>query len=82
MNKHIHVRDFDGKAHKLLTRKAKEKGLSLSGYLRFELAVLARREGDATANPKESPWDALRKLPDIKTSLSGAELVREDRDSR
>jgi hypothetical protein len=42
MGTHIHIRDFDDKLHAKLVRKAGAEDLSLSQYLRLELAKLAR----------------------------------------
>jgi hypothetical protein len=43
MNKPIHVRDFNGKWHRILATRAKERGLSLSEYVRQELGKIASR---------------------------------------
>ncbi len=43
MNKHIHIRDFDGTSHGKLAENARLQGMSLSEYLRRELAKIANR---------------------------------------
>jgi hypothetical protein len=43
MNKHIHIRHFDGPSHSKLAERARKQGMSLSEYLRFELAKIANR---------------------------------------
>lgn len=43
MNKQIHIRDFDGASYGKLSARAKKQGMSLSQYLRIELANLANR---------------------------------------
>lgn len=43
VNKHIHIRDFDGPSHSKLAERARKQGMSLSEYLRLELAKLANR---------------------------------------
>ena len=43
MGKHLHIRDFDTDLHDVLVSRAKQKGVSLSEFLRKELAQLASR---------------------------------------
>ena len=72
----IHIRDFDGDTYNILVRRAEERGLSLSEYLRQELAMVAKRPTNADV------FMRLRKLPSLKLSVSAVEMVREDRDAR
>ena len=44
MSKIIHIRDVPAATHEALTAAAERRGLSLSSYLRAELADLARRD--------------------------------------
>ena len=74
MNKHIHIRDFDGSLHAALVKKAEEEGLSLTQFVKFELGKVARRPSSRQFYAK------LRKLPDVKALKGAAELIREDRD--
>jgi plasmid stability protein len=72
----IHIRDFDDELHAKLAERASSMGLSLSEYLRKELAQIARRPSN------DSVFGRLRKLPSINSLVSAVELVREDRDGR
>jgi hypothetical protein len=76
MNKHVQIRELDAKVHKTLVKRADAQGLSLSEYLRKELTQLAERPTAAEA------FNMLRNLKPAKPGPSGAEMVREDRDSR
>jgi antitoxin FitA len=76
MNKHVQIRDVDAKVHKVLTKRADAQGLSLSEYLRKELAQLAERPTQADV------FQRLRALRPAKPGPSAADLIREDRDSR
>ncbi|MBG1231144.1 hypothetical protein [Aestuariivirga litoralis] len=83
MNKQFHIRDVNPKTHKVLTKLAEDKGLSVTQYLNRVLDDLAAQESAADTPDQirmKEFWDAVRNLPDAKTSMSGAELVREDRD--
>lgn len=82
MNKQFHIRGVNPKTHKVLTQRAEEKGLSITQYLNNALDALAAREDQNPADRKAKLWEALKKLPDLKTSMTGVELVREDRDNR
>jgi hypothetical protein len=63
MNKHIHIRDFDGASHGKLAERARLQGMSLSEYLRRELAKLANRSTmEEIAEPKISSEDIVRFL--------------------
>jgi antitoxin FitA len=76
MGTHIHIRDFHEDLHAILAKRAKQKGLSLSAYLRLELTSLASRPTN------EDVFERLRALPSINSTVSAVELVREDRDGR
>jgi antitoxin FitA len=76
MGTHIHIRDFQEDLHAILAKRAKQKGLSLSAYLRSELTSLANRPTN------EDIFERLRALPSINSSVSAVDLVREDRDGR
>jgi antitoxin FitA len=76
MGTHIHIRDFQDDLHAILAKRAKQKGLSLSTYLRSELTRLANRPTN------EDIFERLRALPSINSSVSAVDLVREDRDGR
>jgi hypothetical protein len=79
MNKHIHVRDFDGELYETLALKAKAKGISLSQFVRLELAKIAKSPSAA---------DALEELINLPREQSkwkmgeSARLVRESRNER
>ena len=69
MNKNIHIRDFDSELHAALVKNAERKKLSLSQYLRDELAKIARAPtaevfGEMLVNlPREghvSEWSSQR----------------------
>ncbi len=74
MNKHIHIRDFDGSLHAALVKKAEEEGLSLTQFVKNELGKVARRPSSAQF------YDNLRNLPAIGPGKSAADLIRDDRD--
>jgi hypothetical protein len=68
MNKQIHIRDFDGVSHGKLAERARLQGMSLSEYLRRELAKLANRP---TA---EEIAERIRALP--RPKASSEEIVK------
>lgn len=76
MNKHVQIKNVDEALHRKLKIRAIEHGMSLSDYLRRELATLADRPTN------KEVFDRLRKLPNIDLKVSAAEMVREDRDGR
>jgi plasmid stability protein len=80
MGTHIHIRDFDEDLHTILVTRAKAKGLSLSEYLRQELAVMASRP---------SIDEFMSKLTDIPRPQISRDVLkrafeeaRDERDSR
>lgn len=76
MSKHIQIKNVEDALHRKLKIRAVESGLSLSEYLKRELASLATRPTNAELLAR------LKKLKPVKLSKSPAQLVREDRDSR
>jgi plasmid stability protein len=72
----VQIRNVDELLHAKLVERAEAKGLSLSEFLRQELAVIALRPS------QDRVFDRLRKLPSINSSVSAVDLVREDRDNR
>jgi plasmid stability protein len=76
MGTHIHIRDFQEDLHAILANRAKQKGLSLSAYLRQELTNLAKRP------TSDDVFERMRALSSINSKISAVDLVREDRDGR
>lgn len=76
MNKHIHIRDFDGVSHGKLVARAHKQGLSLSEYLRLELAKLAERPAI------EEIGVNLRKIRGPRLNISREEIVKMIHDGR
>lgn len=77
MNKHIHIRDFDGPSHSKLAERARKQGMSLSEYLRRELAKLADR---ATM---EEIMEKIKSSPRPKfSSEEVVKIVNEGREER
>ena len=81
MNKHIHIRDFDGDLHELLVKNAASKDVSLTAYLKSELAKIAKTP------TVEVVGEQLLNLPRNQidtnwTRQSSARLVRESREER
>lgn len=75
MGKHVQVRDVDDDVHAVLTRRAEEASLSLSEYLRRELARLAekptidelmRRIRERRGEPAELGFSVAETLRDIR----------------
>lgn len=71
MNKQIHVRDFDGASYGKLAERARKQGMSLSQYLRIELAELANRP------TMEELGERLRKIRGRSlVKISSEEIVK------
>jgi hypothetical protein len=70
MNKHIHIRDFDGPSHSKLAERARKQGMSLSEYLRFELAKIANRPNVAELG------ENLRKIRGAGVNISTEENIK------
>jgi antitoxin FitA len=76
MNKHIHIRDFDGASHSKLAERARKQGISLSEYLRVELAKLANRPTMAELGER------LRQIRGVSLNISSEEIVKIIHDGR
>ena len=79
MNKQIHIRDFDAKLHAVLEKRAKAKGLSLSQFVRGELARIAKTP------PISEVLEELINLPREQSMWKqgeSARIVRASRDER
>ena len=79
MNKHIHIRDFDGQSHGKLAARARKRGLSLSEFLRVELAKLAERP------TMEEIGERLREVRGAGLGISSddiVEMINEGREER
>jgi hypothetical protein len=77
VGKHIQIRDVPGDVHAKLRARAEEQGLSLSEYLRRELAQLAEMPSLAEVLGRA----ATRGSGGITADQAFA-LIREDRDNR
>lgn len=76
MNKHIQIRNVSPALHKALVAKARREGLTLSEYLRREMALAAKRPTMAELLQR------IRKRKPVKSQVLVADLIREDRESR
>lgn len=76
MNRHIQIKNVDESLHRKLKIRAIEHGMSLSDYLKRELASLADRPTN------KDVFDRLRKLSTVELKISAADMVREDRDNK
>ena len=77
MGKHIQIRDVPGDVHAKLRLRAEENGLSLSEFLRRELAQLAE-----VPTLAEVLGRAARRGSGGITADQAVALIREDRDGR
>jgi plasmid stability protein len=76
MPKMIQVRDVPDNVHGILKARAAREGMSLSDYIKRELEHTAER-------PSMREWlDLVQKMKPIPSNRSGAQIVRELRDSR
>ena len=76
MSKMIQVRDVPEQVHSTLKSRAAREGMSLSDFLKRELARVAER-------PTMQEWrERTEHVKPIRTSRSPAEVIRELRDSR
>jgi antitoxin FitA len=73
MSKMIQVRHVPDDVHRTLKKRAVDRGLSLSDYLRQELEVIARRP------TLEEAVDALDAEGAVQLSSDSAALIREIR---
>jgi antitoxin FitA len=74
MNKHVQIRNMDSALHRKLKIRAAENDMSLSDYLKKELARMAAKPTLAEMSER------LKKLPAVKTSEETAEIIRSMRD--
>jgi len=76
MKKMLQIRNVPEKLHRELKAKAARLGLSLSDYALNELKPAVKRPS------VDEILDELRAMEPIRPSVSAAELVRQERDSR
>jgi len=72
----IQIRNVPVDLHRLLKSRAAMAGMSLSDYLLSEIREVAERP------TLEEMLARLRTRPETQLSVSAADLIREDRDSR
>lgn len=71
----VQIRNMPSPLHRELKARAAKAGLSLSDYLLRELE-------DVAARPTMEEWaERLKSRSRVETSLTPAEVVREERDS-
>lgn len=76
MSKMVQIRDVPDDLHRTLKSRAASEGLSLSDYIKRELEHTAQL-------PTLREWlTSAAKLKPIPSKKSGAQLIREIRDSR
>ena len=76
MSKMIQIRDVPDRVHSTLKARAAREGMSLSDFLKKELARAAER-------PTIEEWlDRARETKPIRTKASPSQVIRELRDSR
>lgn len=76
MSKMIQVRDVTDEVHGTLKARAAREGMSLSDYIKRELERVAER-------PTMREWlERTQQAKPIAARMSGAQVVRELRDSR
>lgn len=76
MSKMIQIRDVPEQIHRTLKARAAREGMSLSDFIKRELAHSAQR-------PTMQEWlDGVAQNKPIPTRRTGAEIVRELRDRR
>jgi plasmid stability protein len=72
----IQVRDVPDRVHRTLKARAAREGMSLSDFLKKELARVAER-------PTIEEWlDRAQQASPIRAKMSPAQAIRELRDSR
>jgi antitoxin FitA len=72
----IQVRDVPDQVHSVLKARAAREGMSLSDFIKRELERAAER-------PSMREWlDRTRQLTPIPSKRTGAQIIRELRDSR
>ena len=76
MSKMVQVRDVPELVHSTLQARAAREGMSLSDFLKRELAHVAER-------PTMQEWlERTHQAKPIQSKLSAAQVIRELRDSR
>ena len=76
MSKTVQIRGVPEHVHSTLKARAAREGMSLSDYIKRELAYTAER-------PTMREWlDLTQKMKPIPSKRSGAQVVRELRDAR
>jgi len=76
MPKMIQLRHVPDPLHRKLKARAATEGLSLSGYLLKQIEQIAERP------TLKEMLDRLARLPPVNVSISPAEIIRQERDSR
>ena len=76
MGKMLQVRNVPDEVHRTLKARAATAGKSLSEYVLAELKILAQRP------TMEQMMARLRSLSPVRTKLTAAEMVRQERDAR
>jgi len=76
MSKMIQIRNVPDEVHRRLKARAAMEGRSLSDFLLSEITRVAE-----TPDRKEL-FDRLAALPILRSKVTSAELIREDRDRR
>ena len=76
MSKMIQVRNVPEQVHRVLKARAARQGMSLSDFIKRELARVAER-------PTTEEWlERTQQAKPIRARRSSAEVIRELRDSR
>lgn len=76
MSKMVQIRDVPEQVHRTLKARAAREGMSLSDFIKRELARAAER-------PSMLEWlERTRQAKPLQTKRSAAQVVRELRDSR
>ena len=76
MSKMVQIRDVPEQVHRTLKARAAREGMSLSDFIKRELARAAER-------PSMSEWlERTRQAKPVQAKRSAAQVVRELRDSR
>ena len=73
---HIQIRNVPPGLHRKLKERAEKAGMSLSEYLLAEVTTIAETP------TLEEMVERLRRLPPVTTSVSAAEIIREEREAR
>ncbi len=76
MAKMVQIRNMPDTTHRTLKSRAAMAGMSLSDYLLRELKRIAERP------TMEELVERMKKRQPVSLSVSAAELIREERDSR